>query len=398
MPFCCEVFDQIADTAPAWAVVRNGHGNLFTDPRFVSVMESTATDATSLGSAVVWNEQHRPEAIASLFEMPLDLAMLAGGVLHQVGTALRRFFPDALKYRAVFCGLPVSAGQSQLGLASKADVPRCLESLVAAMTERARKSGARFLIFKEFDDTAPEVAQALQRLGFYRGESPPMNHFPARFASFADFLEALKAPYRSKIVRSQRKMQKLDLRVERLIDSELLPQRFTEAAHQMYLDVVAKSPIRLEVLPREWFIEMSRQFRRESRWTALYEQGQLIAWAYGLLADGVYHSLFGGVNYCRNADTDAYFNLLYEEMDFVLSEGVQDIQLGQTADDFKSRLGATQSRRCFFIKPLRWKARAVLQLVAEQVLPTYPPPTERHVFHAEGQAGTARSSRSSTSG
>jgi predicted N-acyltransferase len=330
--------------------------------------------------------------------MPLDLAMLAGGILHRVGTAARGIFPNALKYQAIFCGLPVSAGQSQLAFAQQANTPGCLEALVAKMTELARHSGARFLIFKELDDSAAEAAQVLGQLGFFRGESPPMNHFPTRFASFGEYLAALKAPYRSKIVRSQRKMRKFDLRVERLTNSELIPRRFTTAAHQMYLDVVAKSPIRLETLSREWFVEMATQFQPESRWTALYERDQLIAWAYGLLTDGVYHSLFGGVDYRRNAETDAYFNLLYEEMDFVLSAGVHDIQLGQTADDFKSRLGATQSRRWFFIKPLRWKAQTVLRLAAKHVLPSYPPPTERHVFHAEDQAGIVRNSRSSTGG
>lgn len=398
MRFRCQTYDRIADALPEWNSVRTGSGNVFTDPRFVSVMESTGTDASRLWSAVVRNEREQPEAIASLFQMPLDLAMMAGGVLHRAGSALRHVFPNALRYQAVFCGLPVSAGQSQLCFARRADVRRCLESLADTMTGLARTSGARFLIFKEFADADTEVARALTQLGFYRGESPPMNHFPNWFGSFAEYRAALKAPYRSKVARSERKRAKLALQVERLNDSAELPLRFTEDAHQMYLNVVAKSPIRLEVLPRSWFIEMARQFRQESMWTAIYEQGHLLAWAYGLRSGNGYHSLFGGVDYQRNAETDAYFNLTYEELDYALQTGPNDIQLGQTADDFKGRLGATQTRRWFFIKPLRWKARTVLQLAADRVLPSFPPPIERHVFQADIQAETARSSRSSTGG
>jgi predicted N-acyltransferase len=380
MDHSCDVQPGIEDlNLPDWSSLAGPH-DLFMDPRFVRVMEQEQSTTIKRWSAMVRDEQNHPAAIACLNLLPLDLAILSGGILKNVADTLRHLFPEALRYRALFCGLPVSAGQSHLRVSDEADVSKALVTLVAKMEALAREEKARFLIFKEFDDAESLRFTFLSELGFYRGESPPMNHFPARFSSFDEYRTALKAPYRSKIVRSERKFSQQNLRVECITDGHAILDRLSDETFLMYRAVVDKSPIKLEVLSPGWFREMASQFDRESVWTAVYDREHLLAWAYGLSDGNVYHSLFGGVDYSRNAETDAYFNLMYHELDFALHSGVADIQLGQTADDFKGRLGATQSRRWFFVKPLRWKAKLALNLASERLLPTFPAPTERHVF------------------
>ena len=382
MPYSCDIRSSLQELDLAdWRSLA-GESDLFMDPRFVAAVEHGQRDAGKYWSVIVRDGTRRPVAIACLSLLPIDLAMLAGGAVMQIGGMLRQLFPNALRYHALFCGLPVSAGQSHLRIAAEADATEVLRSLVDEMERLARTAGARFLIFKEFGDLASERVLQLANLGFFLGESPPMNVFPTGFRSFEEYRARLKAPYRSKIVRSQRKFVERGLRSECLTEGRLIAEQFTDEVYRMYLAVIEKSSVRLETLSAEWFREIARAFDRESVWTAIYDGDRLLAWAYGLLSGGIYHSLFGGVNYARNPEADAYFNLMYHELDFALQQGANEIHLGQTADDFKSRLGATQEKRWFYLKPLRWKAKAVLNLAADRVLPRYPPPVERHVFQA----------------
>ena len=383
MDYSCDVRPGIDDlNLPDWSSLAGAH-DLFMDPRFVRVMEQEQSATIKHWSAIMHDQENRASAIACLNLLPLDLAILSGGTLKNVADTLRHLFPEALRYRALFCGLPVSAGQSHLRVSDDAIVSKVLTTLVATMEALAGEEKARFLIFKEFDEEeSSRFGETLASLGFYRGESPPMNHFPTRFRTFDEYRAALKAPYRSKVVRSERKFLQQRLRVECIRDGHAILDRLSDTTYQMYRAVVDKSPIKLEVLSPSWFREMAREFDRESVWTAVYDGDQLLAWAYGLRDGSVYHSLFGGVDYSRNADTDAYFNLMYHELDFALRSGVTGIQLGQTADDFKGRLGATQTGRWFFVKPLRWKAKLALSLASEKLLPKFPSPVERHVFQA----------------
>lgn len=381
MHYECEIRSSIDELdLGAWTALAGD--DPFMDPRFVRAVERGQAEVGKFWSLIVRDVDRRPVATACLSLLPLDLAIFSDGTVKSATTTVRKLLPNALKYPAVFCGLPVSAGQQHLRLARPTDTSAVVKVLVQQMQSLARQHRARFLIFKEFESAdCPEV-RALREAGFFVGESPPMNHFPCEFKSFDEYRAALKAPYRSKIVRSQRKFTELGLRVECLKGGAALVERLNNEAYGMYLAVVEKSSIRLEVLSLNWFREMAQQFEEESVWTAVYQQKKLLAWAYGLRAGGIYHSLFGGVDYSQNAETDAYFNLMYQELDLALCRGAKDIQLGQTADDFKSRLGAMQSKRFFLVKPLRWKARMVLNLAADRVLPTYPPPVARHVFHA----------------
>ena len=52
-----------------------------------------------------------------------------------------------------------------------------------------------------------------------------------------------------------------------------------------------------------------------------------------------------------NPSLDLYFNLMYAEMDFAFTAGAETHVFGQTADDFKSRLGCHQERRYFYVAP-----------------------------------------------
>jgi predicted N-acyltransferase len=380
MPYSCELQSSIDTTdLAAWNALRQSD-DPFTDPRFLRAVEHGLAHVADYTTALVRDETGRPMASACLCVAPLDLALLAGDAVKRLAGVVRRVLPNALRYNAVFCGLPVSAGQNQLRFAREADHAQVLQVLDRTMRDMAQRARARFIILKEFDAAAAERLTALTALGYYHGDSPPMNHLAPSFASFEQYLAVLKAPYRSKIVRSQRKFVAAGLRVEVLNEGDVIAERFTDEAYRMYRTVVDKSSVRLETLSLEWFREMARQFKSESVWLALYQGDCLLAYAYGLLAGGTYYSLFGGVDYAANADTDAYFNLMYHELDFALRQNVKDIQLGQTADDFKSRLGCYQRPLSFFVKPLRWKAAAALRLAPDWALPKYPQAEERHVF------------------
>jgi predicted N-acyltransferase len=384
MTHTCEVYSA-GDAAleQTWNLVAEPSDDVFMDLRLLSAMQQGGGKGDQFWAAIVRDERQQIVGKAFLSVITLDLAMMAGGLVQRVVQGIRTGAKNFLKYRAIVCGLPVSAGQSHLWIDPQSDADAVLSSLANQMRRTAKPVGARFLILKEFATAATTLRTALERQQFFIAESPPMNLFPAEFASLENYMAALKAPYRSKIVRSQRKSADLGLRAETIVsDGERIASQFTEETHGLYLAVVERSAVKLEVLSREWFQAMARRFSEESVWLAIYDGDRLLAWAYGLRYGNEYHSLFGGVNYALNENADAYFNLTYHELDFALGSGATDIHLGQTADDFKSRLGAVQSPRWFALKPLRWKAKVVLNLAAEQVLPKFPPAPERHVFHA----------------
>ena len=84
----------------------------------------------------------------------------------------------------------------------------------------------------------------------------------------------------------------------------------------------------------------------------------MLAFAWSLRHGAIYRNLFVGIDYDQNEESDAYFNLMVEDVAHAMSQPVEEILVGQTADDFKSRLGCTSDPRYLFIKVtngfIRW--------------------------------------------
>ncbi len=69
-----------------------------------------------------------------------------------------------------------------------------------------------------------------------------------------------------------------------------------------------------------------------------------------LLLDRQHFNLFCGIDYRMNEQADVYFNLMYQDGDFALRHGAQEINVGQASYDFKSRMGCYTRPRIFLSK------------------------------------------------
>jgi hypothetical protein len=127
--------------------------------------------------------------------------------------------------------------------------------------------------------------------------------------------------------------------------------------------VWARAAYRLEKWPAEFFREVARRFGDQASMTRIVAPGgRVAAWAFGVTDGGVYHNLYGGLDYALNEEYDLYFNLYFRDLDRAFRGGATAVNLGQTADWFKARLGALPAPRWFFARGVRpwvqWGLRA----------------------------------------
>ena len=87
-----------------------------------------------------------------------------------------------------------------------------------------------------------------------------------------------------------------------------------------------------------------------------------------------------GYELTLNADADLYFNVMLENLDFALRRGVRSIHVGQTANEFKSRVGCYADPRHFYVKARNPVDHLVLRLLHPYLFPAPPEPPHRNVF------------------
>jgi len=343
-----ETIDQVPLTH--WNEVCQGKPSIYMEPNFIRAVERTVPDQAQVFHAVIDEENGRPGACASLCLLPVDLLLLAGPRLRAVGAWGRILFPNLGKLKVLLCGLPVSAGQSNLAFAPGADRARALGLLDTLMQQVARRHGAKALVFKEFAEEDRGHMDILCQRGYLRADSPAMYEMPNAFASFAAYRDALKAHYRTNIKRTQKKFEQAGCRAVHLEDPDAILRAYTPEVHRLYEAVVAKADVKLELLPLHFFHELVRQLPGRVRLTAVYREGRIIAFGWSLADAREYHFLFCGIDYTQSAECDLYFNFIYHAFDLAFQCGGEIIHVGQTADAFKSRLGCTGKARYLYAR------------------------------------------------
>jgi predicted N-acyltransferase len=282
--------------------------------------------------------------------------------------------------KILFCGLPVSAGQKSLILHPQADPAAVATELDRVLSQLAKELRAWFIVVKECD--AADLAQLdrLQDHGYLRGDSLPMNHFEPRFRDLDDFCQALRSHYRYKINKSLKKFALANMRLETLVEPECILATYTEQVHRLYVAVVERAEHKLEILPAEFFREMVRRLPGEMSLSLVLQDERIVAFAWGLFHQGVFQNLFIGVDYSLNTDVDLYFNTMLRSIDFGMRAGAKDIFVGQSADDFKSRVGCYHQPRYVYLKatsrPFHWLVRKLKSLV----FPPAPLQPQRDLF------------------
>lgn len=380
MGYTSRLYDSIHEVPlDAWLSLRRNENDLVMSPGFLGAVEATMGSTGRFWSLLVFDGEGRPAASACLCLYPLDAALLCPPRPRRVLEAIRRVWPGCLAFPILFCGLPVSAGQNHLRLAPGANVREVFRQLDAAMVQLAAQVDNAAIVWKEFGDEDLAQTDTLCALGYVRGPSLPMNYFDPRFRTFDEFIAALRSHYRYKIRRSQRKFASSGFRVEHFAGREALAH-YSDEVHQLYLAVFEHAEVRLELLPVEFFRQLAMRCSDSVRLTAVFQGPRIVAFSWGLLGDKTYQNMFIGFDYELNSEYDLYFNLMAHDLDYALRLGVEEIQMGQTADAFKSRLGCQGRPRYVYAKGTRWFSAQPLRWTHRLLMPEPATPPERDLF------------------
>src|SRR5712671_2885126 len=143
----CKVFSKGADVPwDHWEQIRaRAGGDVFMEPRFLSVVETTMSDVSQLWYVIFYLGSGSPVACTCLSTLRVNLTVIATPGIQQVIKRLQRAAPSLLHLNILFCGLPVSLGQKNLLFTAEADKPVVVAQLDELIAKLARTHYAWFI-------------------------------------------------------------------------------------------------------------------------------------------------------------------------------------------------------------------------------------------------------------
>lgn len=163
--------------------------------------------------------------------------------------------------------------------------------------------------------------------GIASGKTLPTIVLENNFKDWNGYLMALRSSYRRRINRIEA--------VTDITFEKLSCNKFTTEMHQQYLNVYNRSEGKLEKLSFEFFKNLPPEFML----TTARNEGKLLGWNIALHSDNTYYFFLGGIDYKYNRENNTYLRLLTKIIKDGIETKVKLIDLGQTAEVPKMRLG-----------------------------------------------------------
>ncbi|MEZ6039311.1 MAG: GNAT family N-acetyltransferase [Planctomycetaceae bacterium] len=355
--------------ANAWEQVRH-HEDVFMDLRMLRITERSLSHKDRFWYLLICDDAGQPCAILCAWQTCIQGTLLADESLPIRGLKLASKIVPALNTHPIlFCGMPVSAGQSNLRIKPGASAPYVIDRVNSAMEYLAGQSGARFIVFKEFTGDESRLVDLLKTHGYLSADSLPMNEHRATATSFEGFLAKHHKKKRWDIRKTRKQLQDR-IRLHVTTDPLEVKALYSDDVHRLYEAVLGKSEHRLETLSQAFFQELSAEFGDDSIYCFLMDGTTVLAFGNVLVAGKVAYAMYVGVNYSRNAEYSLYFNIMYALMQESLNRNVELVSWGQTVDEFKrSKLLCSQSSRSLCIKGTSLWTRLLITSVFSHLFP-----------------------------
>ena len=347
-----KLFASVAELdEESWNAVRGTTDeNIYMDPRLIAAAEASMSDQAKFWHIIVYDDAGKGVACATFCKLRVDPLIFTGPLFDKVAAVARKVWPSFMFFDVLLCGLPVSAGQTNMCIVPDADARGVVEIIDRELMALAAQENVRFALYKEFRSKDVENMDALIDMGYRRACSIPIHMFEPRFADFQSYCKAIKSHYGSNIKRSQNKFHRKGFSFRRLTDPAEIRAIYTPELHELYLAVVAKSATKLEILPVKFFHELAVRLQGQLSLNLVYKDDRVVGFMWGIYSNNFYHLLFCGVNYQLNSSGDVYFNMVYAELDNALKASVPEIEIGQNADTFKARLGCFQAGLFVYVR------------------------------------------------
>lgn len=159
------------------------------------------------------------------------------------------------------------------------------------------------------------------------GKTLPTIIFKNQFENTEKYKSKLRYPYR-------RRINKLNSNINYNIESSSCSV-FDEEMHKQYLAVYNKSNNKLERLNLDFFKNLPNNFLL----TTIKKKDSLLGWYITLTIKTKTYFFLGGIDYKLNKDNSTYLRLLYNIVEKSIKDKAKIIDLGQTAEIPKIRMG-----------------------------------------------------------
>ena len=296
------------------------------------------------------SDEDIPQALAlvQIIELSVDVILKNIKVSPFFRKILTLFFcNDHIKI--MFCGNVFLSGEHGISFAQNSNRQKITSHIGHALNTIAKTVRPLHAIFiKDFEASALVYTSSFEHFGFTNIKVEPnmLIALKPNWATFEEYKAALKSKYRVKANKADAKSKPLELRNFSRKDIEL----YKDELQNLYQNTIDNANFNAQVLDLNTYIELKNTYKDNFIVQGYFLDQKIVGFLSALHNNNHLDAHFIGLDYALNKTYAIYPRILNDYIRLGLEKGVTTINLGRTASEIKSTIGAAPLELSCYIK------------------------------------------------
>jgi hypothetical protein len=367
--FSC--FDEITNVPQSQWDEATDKNNIFLSYAYLNVIHQQQSDTFRFRYVIVYNRK-KPIGVV-YFQINDFSASLFGDLVAKQITDLKskrasifqRYIEqneDETVMRLVTCGNNFISGEHgfYLNVNSKKTIFKILESIIDCVS-RAEKLRGKIsaILVKDFyeEGFGDKDCWYCTRFVHFNVEPNMIVDLSKNLTTLTDYLALFSKKYRNRakhILQASAPLTKKRLTVNEIIN-------LSNALYNLYLQVYHQAKFKLAQLEKDYFKNVAERFDSDFYIDAWFKDNELVSFASGFYLPNEIEAHYIGFDYAQNKGFELYQTILYSYIEEAIRTKKERINLGRTASEIKTTVGAKPHELLCYIKPQNTVSKLILK-------------------------------------
>lgn len=365
---CFEDIDQISKDEWNEAIKDN---NIFLSYSYLSVVHKQQSEKFRFRYVIVYNRK-KPIGVVYFQINDFSASLFGELVAKQIDELQSKRASIFQKYiqhnehetimRLVTCGNNFVSGEHgfYLDVNSKKTTFKIVEGVIdcVARAEKLRGKISAILV-KDFyeEGFGDKNCWYCTKFSHFNVEPNMIIDLPKGLTTLADYLTHFSKKYRHRakhILKASEGLTKKRLHTEEII-------KYNDRIHELYSQVFEHAKFKLAHLSENYFSDLAKVHSNDFYMDAWFNEGNMVSFASGFCLPNEVEAHYIGFDYTLNKEYELYQTILYSYIEQAIHVKKTTINLGRTAAEIKTTVGAKAHDLMCYIKPQNTVSKLILK-------------------------------------
>ena len=358
-------YSNVDDIAPETWKQLGCTGNVYFSPAFLKSFEISNPRIDFKYIVVIQHNKAVALGLIQTIELSIDVILKNIKIANWLKKVINFFFCNSI-IKIMFHGNIFLSGEHGLFINQNFNKKAAVGEIAKAINAIAKKTKHLHAIFiKDFLKESLSITNHFKDYGFSSMYVEPnmILTLDDNWKTFEDYKAGLKSKYRIKVNKADSTSKNLIARVF----SESDFATYKDQLQQLYENTIANANFNAQVLNLNTYIHLRKIYKEDFIVTAYFLEDKLVGFLSALANNDHLDAHFIGLDYTLNKAHAIYPRILNDYVRIGIEKQVSHINLGRTASEIKTTIGAYPVNLTCYIKHKRPLVNEIVKFFIKRV-------------------------------